>query len=323
MRQCLSISMSAVSVAFGVLSFFLYGFQSYVIQIRLTESEGVPTDFRLRYDSGNITKLLCRRFKTPKVAACVSGRLGSFYHPLVYTSIKHHLFDAFAAEIDVFLYLKMPSATGDTPEHLDWKVQFPHALKYLRPVAVTLETNSTSLDVNELCHLFSEDGGRLPRNEEEDWLEQYADMAKCYSMITQSESSTGILYDWIIRVRPDFVFYGPSYPFCAFGQDNMYYDQYERPQDFSLIPRKFSAALYERVLADYQACRGLRVVTSLDENLAVALSSMNVTSDAKDFRLIPFGALARSRNVCKSQHSLTRPSRIRISKDSCEAMVFE
>eukprot|EP00274_Cyanoptyche_gloeocystis_P001948 CAMPEP_0196656246 /NCGR_PEP_ID=MMETSP1086-20130531/14707_1 /TAXON_ID=77921 /ORGANISM="Cyanoptyche gloeocystis , Strain SAG4.97" /LENGTH=69 /DNA_ID=CAMNT_0041988909 /DNA_START=8 /DNA_END=214 /DNA_ORIENTATION=- len=69
----------------------------------------------------------------------------------------------------------------------------------------------------------------------------------------------------------------------------MYYDQYERPQDFSLIPRKFAASLYERVLADYQACREPRLVTSLNDFLNVALSSMNATSDSKDFRLLPFG----------------------------------
>ena len=249
-------------------------------------------------DAPSAPDAVCGSFGRPKVAVCLAGGARTLPTRLLTSTIRGHVLAAFGGDAHLFAYLKLQDRRGDDREGVNGLVHAAEepvrlALRDLGDIArvasddIVLEmgdvaagapncSNYTSYGPEAVAAAVARNnahtsadrhaappegvGGRLKSAAYLDsFLGQLENNRACMQLIEAHERKNAMRFDWVVKLRPDFVATQPLKPYCFWDPTRVHTKNdwlYLAPR--ALAPKLLSEPyrLYHSCHRDYDSTRG-------------------------------------------------------------------
>jgi len=211
----------------------------------------------------------------PKLAVCIGGAVRSFAHKIVYATIKTHLIDALAqtTNVSIFMHLKRTDATAHNyktadklfPEATDEEMKLaldhlsPDSYEYIEADAV--ENDKCPWPLAHGPEAFGKGGAGL--NFANGLINQLDLDNRCMQTIKASEAESGSRFSYIVRTRPDMMWFLPVRPFCMWPAEGVRFADWafflprEQGGDFLEKPHEWYLNQCDKAAGEYIGYTGV------------------------------------------------------------------
>ena len=217
----------------------------------------------------------CGGAPRPRVAVCLAGHARTFMSPMVHTSLKPNLLEAFGGEYTVFADLKLGATNwgsfGTTGYFATEAADRAALLRILGGLGVPgnrTRLNAGEVDVGgcdsgawdenltaaERRSRFPAEGARnitFERAYFDSLAGQMASRLDCHTMIANEEAATGQNFDSVLFSRADVAWPQPVRPFCAWDLEGAAHVKWDH---ILLMPRSYADAMLRDVPRQLATC---------------------------------------------------------------------
>ena len=155
-----------------------------------------------------------------RVAHCIVGSARTLWHPHAYKSIQNNFIEALGGSYNTFMYLKLEDSKelfpvtklnkNRRPTYNARLEELNDAIAYLNPTKVVIAPEKpveVYLKQFSGCSLVG-----FHDNNIENLVGQIDTLRDCFRLVEEYESSEGMRFDWVTRIRPDTAIVRPVVP---------------------------------------------------------------------------------------------------------------
>lgn len=174
-----------------------------------------------------LASILCHPAPQPTIAYMFSGHPRTFAHPKVHLSFLQNVIHAFGAKPVFFFHFKTDKITYNdnyvTNSAMDGaqlsdglRAELENVLQLFTPrVVVWAEDEDVRGEFNPNCDLYNSNGApQLPL-----WrfLSQWKGLQHALHLVLDYEKKQGVSFDWVMKLRPDVLWYHGLKPYCGYN----------------------------------------------------------------------------------------------------------
>ena len=216
-----------------------------------------------------LARVLCYPAPQPTVAYMYSGHPRSFANPKVHLSFLQNVVYAFGAQPVFFFYFKVNKITYSDGYATNGKdeaklsnasrAEVEQVLQLFSPrIVVWAEDEDITGQFNPNCSFYASNG--VPQSPLWRFLAQWHGIQKVLFLVLEYQRSNNIQFDWVMRLRPDLLWYYGFKPYCGFNRNIAYNPSVLSEPipffDWFLLARGDLAARIFDTLGRYRTCVG-------------------------------------------------------------------
>jgi hypothetical protein len=179
-----------------------------------------------------LASILCHPAPQPSIAYMFSGHPRTFANPKVHLSFLQNVVHAFGARPVFFFYFKTSKISYNDGYVTNQLVDGAHisgalraevevALQLFQPrVVVWAEDEDVSGEFNAKCDLYNRDG--TPQPPLWRFLSQWRGLQHALNLVLDYEKRQGTAFDWVMKLRPDVLWYHGLKPYCGYNRGVAY-----------------------------------------------------------------------------------------------------
>jgi hypothetical protein len=197
-----------------------------------------------------------------RVAHCIVGSARTLWHPHAYKSIQDNFISALGGNYNTFMYIKLEDSKelfpalkvghGHRPIYNAHLEQLDDAIAFLNPTKLIIAPEKP-------INVYS-------KREAGCSLVGYSDLAvaglvgqidtlrDCFRLVEEFESTEGMRFDWVTRIRPDTAIVRPVVPLCTLNSRYFYLSSQAFIDHVGIFGRDSATAFFTFIDGFYSQC---------------------------------------------------------------------